>query len=92
METLLLPLAVLACPVGMAVAMWLMGRGMMSMGGPRHEHRASGDAAPSTGTNDPEKRLAVLQAERELVEAQIARLEESKRREELRVMDDEAAR
>lgn len=29
MESILLPLILLACPVGMGVMMWFMGRGMM---------------------------------------------------------------
>lgn len=35
MESILLPLALLACPVGMGVMMWFMGRGMM--GGKRDD-------------------------------------------------------
>ncbi len=35
MESVLVGLAVLACPLGMGVMMWFMGRGMR---GPRTEH------------------------------------------------------
>lgn len=43
MESLLLAAVVLACPVGMGVMMWFMGRGMM--GGKKNE-TASAQALP----------------------------------------------
>jgi hypothetical protein len=40
MESILLPLALIACPVGMGVMMWFMGRGMM--GGKKNDAGAPG--------------------------------------------------
>lgn len=72
-------LLALACPIGMVVMMLLMGR-MMGMG--KHEDArpepVAGDALPA----DPEKRLAVLQAQRQLLDAQIAAAEDGPARAE----------
>lgn len=68
----LLPLVLLAaCPVVMGLGMWFMGREMRMDGNGRMQHASSADA-------DPEQCLAVLQAERELIEARL-RLEEAQR-------------
>lgn len=64
-------LVALACPVGMGLMMLLMGKGMMGMGrGDRHEPDA---ATPPSA--DPDKQIAVLQAQRQLLDAQIASME-----------------
>lgn len=51
MESVLLGLAVLACPVGMGVMMWVMGRGMRKNSG-----KADTTAAPSVETLREEHR------------------------------------
>lgn len=70
MENLPLILLVLACPIGMGLMMLFMGKGMMGMGrGDRHD--GAMDMSGSMPA-DPEKRIAVLQAQRQLLDAQIA--------------------
>ncbi len=73
MENLPLILVALACPVGMGLMMLFMGRGMMGMGkGDKHEPKATlVEDLPA----DPEKHLAVLQAQRQLLDARIAAAE-----------------
>lgn len=67
-------LIALACPIGMALMMYLMAKGMMGMGGSKHEAPAdTTEPLPS----DPDKRMAVLQAQRQLLDAQIAAAEET---------------
>jgi hypothetical protein len=68
MENLLLPLAFLACPIGMGLMMFFMMRGMR--GG--HEETKAGhrDAMP------PEEKLARLEAEKRTLEQQLASPEE----------------
>ncbi len=63
-------LLALACPIGMGLMMLLMGRGMMGMG----KGDGKRDAMPATPveSGDSEKRLAVLQAQRALIDAQMA--------------------
>lgn len=77
MDNLPFILLALACPIGMGLMMLLMGRGMMGMG-------KSGDTSPDVGedrrdagplSDDPAKRLAVLQAQRQLLDAQMAAME-----------------
>jgi hypothetical protein len=60
METVLLSLAVLACPVGMGLMMWFMAKGMRSGSGQRREDSPS---------------LDELQAEHRRLGAEIERLE-----------------
>lgn len=74
MENLPFILLALACPVGMGLMMLFMGKGMMGMGRGR-SHEMSGEQ-PSE-TTDPDKQLALLHAQRELVEAQIAAAEKA---------------
>ena len=64
-------LLALACPLAMILMMRFMDRGMMGMGNGHEAHEATGNA-PSDLPADPEKRLAVLQAQRQLLDAQIA--------------------
>ena len=68
MENLPLVLLALACPLGMVLMMLFMGRGMTGM-----FKRGHSDNSPATADlpSDPEKRLAVLQAQRQLLDAQI---------------------
>ena len=75
MDNLPLILVALACPIGMGLMMLLMGRGMMGMmKGDKHE---SAQDAPGDLAGDPEKRLAVLQAQKQLIDTQIAAAEQS---------------
>ena len=68
-------LIALACPVGMGLMMLLMGRGMMGMGKRRNHDEPADDASPEMPA-DPDKRLAILQAQRQLLDAQIGALGE----------------
>lgn len=61
MESVLVGLAVLACPVGMGVMMWFMSKGMRG-------RNASGPAPASTSVED-------LRAEQQRLAAEIDRLE-----------------
>jgi hypothetical protein len=61
MESVLVGLAVLVCPVGMGLMMWFMAKGMRSGSKP--------DAKPTTS-------LEALQAEHRRLGAEIARLEQ----------------
>ena len=74
MEYLPFALIALACPIGMGLMMLVMGRGMMGMGGAGNRNNATNDE-PDEPPLDPEKRLAVLQAQRQLLDAQIAAAE-----------------
>ena len=65
MQYLPFALLALACPVGMGLMMLFMGRGMMGMG---KKDDARSEFAES---DDPDKRLAVLQAQRALIDAQM---------------------
>ena len=65
-------LVALACPIGMGLMMFLMAKGMMGMGGSKHEAAAD---TPEPLPSDPDKRMAVLQAQRQLLDAQIAAAE-----------------
>lgn len=64
-------LIALACPIGMGLMMLLMGRGMMGMGKGGDQAKPAADPSPEMPA-DPEKRLAVLQAQRQLLDAQIS--------------------
>lgn len=70
-------LVALACPVGMGLMMFFMGKGMMGMGG-GDKHEPDKTVTPSA---DPEKQLALLQAHRQLLDAQIASMERTAGRE-----------
>ena len=59
-------LIALACPIGMGLMMLFMGKGMMGMG-----HRSETEANPARPGGDLEKELAVLQAQRELIDGRI---------------------
>jgi len=75
MEYLPVALIALACPIGMGLMMLFMGRGMMGMG--RGDKRDTAAEMPSPTPTDPETRIALLQAQRELLDAQIAAAEEA---------------
>ena len=89
--TILLFLAVLACPIAMGYMSWKMNRKMGSKRGPSH-----GSEMPAA---DRDQRLAALRSQRKAVEAEIAELtsvlELERRRKELNeagtVAIDEAA-
>lgn len=85
MEGLLLPLALLACPVGMGVMMYFMSRAMTGGG-----HQAPAQPSRLASGGDPEMRLAVLQAERELLETKIRLVEEQGSQGPVRAARDEA--
>lgn len=65
-------LVALACPIGMGLMMFLMSKGMM--GGSKHG-AATDISEPRPA--DPDKQMAILQAQRQLLDAQIAAAEES---------------
>ena len=86
MENLPFILLALACPLGMGLMMLFMGKGMMGMG---HADKQEPDTIV-TPSADPEKRLALLQAQRQLLDAQIASMDTE--READSVSRDESAR
>ena len=75
MENLPFILLALACPIGMGLMMLFMGKGMMGMGhGDKHD---AATEMPNEMPADPEKRMALLQAQRQLLDAQIAATQKS---------------
>ena len=70
MQYLPFALLALACPLGMGLMMLFMGRGMMGMGkkDDGHSETSVGAASGFVQSDDPGKRLAVLQAQRELID------------------------
>ena len=64
MEGILLALALLACPVGMGLMMWFMSKRMGS--------HSMGNANRQGNAVSPEERLALLEAEKQAPECQIA--------------------
>lgn len=68
MSELLLPLAFLACPIGMGLMMFFMMKGMR-----RGEH---GSMASAKGEGSPQERLARLEEEKRALEQQLASPEE----------------
>lgn len=69
-------LLALVCPVGMGLMMLFMGKGMTGMGRRGDEHATMRDEPRPRVAPDPEKQLALLQAHRQLLDAQIAAIEE----------------
>lgn len=63
-STLLLAIALLACPLAMAGMMWMMSKQMGGHSG----HSMASEQAPASTT----ERLAALRAQREALEAEIA--------------------
>ncbi len=63
-STLLLAVAILGCPIGMGIMMWMMNK---QMGG-QHNQAVSEDQLPA----DPAARLVALREQRAALEAEIA--------------------
>lgn len=61
---LLFAIAMLACPIGMGLMMWLMNRNMSGQSG----HAMPGGQTPTSAA----ERLAALRAQRQVLEAEIA--------------------
>lgn len=66
MQSLLLGLAVLACPVGMGVMMWMMNRGQKT--GPQAD--AKTDAKTDAGEGNGQQQLTALRAEIDQLKAE----------------------
>ena len=65
LETLLYFAALLACPIGMGAMMWMMGKDMG-----KQKNQSMPDPQMTTGSS--EERLAVLRAQQQALETEIA--------------------
>lgn len=71
----LTPFALLACPVGMGVMMWMMGRGNRSRG---NEQASEAQSQVSTSSSQPPS-LEVLREEQQRLSEEIERLDAERR-------------